>query len=906
MTLLRYAMKSIAGARIRFVLTTLSVVIGVSFTVGVFITTDGLRSTFDDLSQDIFEGIDLSVRSRVDFGERGLNAPLVDPALEEVVQSIEGVAAAEGGVFELNVVPIDADGDPLESVGPPQMGVSWPVDQTLSQVSVWDDGISRPPRGPDEFAMDADTARENNFVIGEQYRVATPSGTETFTLVGHFRFGNRDDATVGAQITAWDRDTARRVLHNGGGFDSIDVRLQPGASLEVVTKNIDAVLENHLEVVTNEVLVEEQADEFNEVIGFFQNFLLGFAIVILVVSAFIIYNTFTIIIGQRIRELGLLRALGASGRQISQTVVGEAVVVGLVSTGLGLGGGVLLALLLRAVFSALGLDLPDSPIVIGPRTIVSAVAIGVGVTLVSAIWPALKARRVSPMAALADDARLGEAHTRRSLWLGMALLIAGVAVVALGIASESTGLIVLAGLIGPVLVYAGGGRLHPLAGRAGVLILGVALLVVAILADLSTGSTLALLGMGALSVFLGMNLLSPAFAAPVALFLGNLPARLFGISGRLSRQNSARSPRRTASTASALMIGLALVSMVTVLGQSFKQTLSDTLDDSVSADWLICVGNCNSEVAAFSPKAAQSMAELPEIESVVTYRSLWEAARTPDGEEHSVFSTDLDVFTTHLDPDIVAGTLVGAGPGNLVVYEDEAEDRGVGVGEQVELEFVDGTRASFEVVALFSDNTILGSPWVIDNRDWDTYFSTNQDNFISAITAPGYTAPQARAALDSVIVDYPQLEVRDQAEFLDNQESQIDNFLTLVNVFLAISLVIALMGIANTLALSVFERTRELGLLRAVGMTRRQTRRMIRWEGAIVATFGGLMGTIIGVLFAWAAVLVIPSSFIAALAVPWLTLIIYLAGAAVAGLVAASFPARRAGRLNVLDAIAHQ
>ncbi|WP_419919015.1 ABC transporter permease [Candidatus Poriferisocius sp.] len=911
MILVRYALKSIAGARIRFVLTTLAVVIGVSFTVGVFITTDGLRSTFDDLSQDIFEGVDLSVRSQVEFGDRTLDAPLVDPALEEVVRSVDGVAAAEGGVFEINVVPIKADGESLDSFGPPQMGVSWPDDSQLSQLTVWPDGMSRPPRGPDEFALDADTARENGFEIGERYRISTPTGTQAFTLVGYFRFGTSENATVGAQISAWDRETAQKVLHGNRGFDSIDIRLEPGASKETTAASITAALAaqgvNNLEVVPNEMLVEEQTDEFGEVIGFFQNFLLGFAIVILVVSAFIIYNTFTIIIGQRIRELGLLRALGASGRQISQTVVGEAIVVGLVSTGLGLVGGVGLAVMLRAIFNAIGLDLPDAPIVVGSRTVIAAFAIGVGVTLVSAIWPALKARRVVPMAALAEDARLSASEVHRAPWLGGLLIAAAVAVVALGISFPSTGLIVLTGLAGPILMYTGGVRLHPFAGRVGVLVLGVALLTLAILVDLSTGNTLALLGMGALSVFLGMNLLSPTFAGPVALLLGGLPARVFGISGNLSRLNAARNPGRTSSTASALMIGLALVSMVTVLGQSFKQTLSDTLDDSVSADWLICVGNCNNEFAAFSPAAAQAMSERAELESVVSYRAREGSVRTPtDGDEHTLFSTDLDVFNSHLDPDIVAGSLAGAGSGDIVVLEDEATERGIQVGDRVELEFVGGRRANFEVVALFADDTILGSPWVIDNRDWDTYLSSSQDQFLSAVTAPGFTAQQARAALESVTAEYPQLEIRDQAEFLENQESQIDNFLMLVNVFLGISLVIALMGIANTLALSVFERTRELGLLRAVGMTRRQTRRMIRWEGAIVSTFGGLLGTVVGVLFAWAAVQVIPSSFISVFAVPWTILLIYLAGAALAGLVAASFPARRAGRLNVLDAIAHQ
>ena len=909
-----------------------------AFTVGVFVTTDGLRATFGDLSEDIYRGVDLSVRSQTEFGDRELNAPLVDPALQDVVRSVDGVAAADGGVFEFNVIAIEPDGEPLTSFGPPQMGVSWPTDDLLSQVSVWPDGISRPPRGPDEFAMDARTALNNGFEIGERYRVSTPTGTKEFTLVGHFRFGTGEDATVGAQIMAWDVDTAIDVLHDGGGLDSIDVRLEPGASAESVAAALAAALPDNLEVVANEQLVEEQTDEFNEVIGFFRNFLLGFAIVILVVSSFIIYNTFTILVGQRIRELGLLRALGASGNQVTFMVIGEAVVVGLIATGLGLGVGVLIAVGLQAMFGALGAELPDSPLVMKGATVILAFAIGVGVTAVSAVWPALRARKVPPMAALAADVRLSVSDVRPAPQLGALLYGLGVAVVVAGVAAQSPGIIVGAALVGSVLLYAGGSRIHPVFGRASVLLLGVVLLVIAVVADFSTVDILVLLGMGALLVFVGMNLVSPIFANPAVRFLGRLTPLLLilglpvilliglgalvlrqgsrwrrwvrdlfvGVSWRLARQNAARTPQRTASTASALMIGLALVSMVTVLGQSFKQTLADVLDESVNSDWLICVGGCGDPTAAFSPLAAQAMAAQPELESVVTVRFRFDAARTAaDQQEQDIGATDLDVITRHIDPDIVAGSTAGAGAGQLLLHDGEAEDLGVGVGDVVELEFPGGELVSLEVAAIFSDATVLGA-WVIDHADWDRYMTGDQDQFISAITAEGYTADQARAALESVTVDFPQLEVRDQAEFRASQESQIDTFLVVVNVFLGISLVIALIGITNTLALSVFERTRELGLLRAVGMSRLQTRRTIRWEGAIVAAFGGIMGAVIGVLFGWAAVVVIPDSFISAFAVPWFTLIVYMVVAAVAGLIAAYFPARRASRLNILDAIAYE
>jgi len=542
------------------------------------------------------------------------------------------------------------------------------------------------------------------------------------------------------------------------------------------------------------------------------------------------------------------------------------------------------------------------------------------------------------MAALAADVRLSVSDVRPAPQLGALLYGLGVAIVVAGVAPPPPWITVVAALGGAVLLQAGGSRIHPVFGRASVLVLGALLLVVAVVADFSTVDILVLLGMGALLVFVGMNLVTPIFANPAVRVLGRLtplllilglPAILLiglgalilrrgsrwrqwvrdlfvGVSWRLARQNAARTPRRTASTASALLIGLALVSMVTVLGQSFKQTLADVLDESVHSDWLICVGGCGDPTAAFSPLAAEAMAAQPELESVVTVRFRFDAARTAlDAQTQDIGSTDLDVIARHIDPDIVAGSTVGAGAGQLLLHDGEADDLGVGVGDSVELEFPGGELASLEVAAIFSDATLLGG-WMIDHADWDRYMTGNQDQFISAITAEGYTAAQARTAVESVIADFPQLEVRDQAEFRASQESQIDTFLVVVNVFLGISLVIALIGITNTLALSVFERTRELGLLRAVGMSRLQTRRTIRWEGAIVAAFGGIMGAVIGILFAWAAVVVIPDSFISAFAVPWFTLIVYMVVAALAGLAAAYFPARRASRLNILEAIAYE
>ena len=906
MSLVGYSIKSIAGTRIRFVLTTLAVVVSVGFTVGVLVTTSGLRSTFGTLSEDIFQGVDLSVRPELAFGDRGESGTMVESDLLDDVRAVDGVAAAIGSVVEFNVVPITADGEAVELFGPPQIGVGWPADDSLGAFEVWPDGISRIPSGADEFAMDADTAHENGFEVGERYRVSTPSGTEAFILVGLFSYGSGDNATAGAQMMAWDIETARQLLHNGGGYDRIDIRVESNTSRAAVAAAVAAVVYDGLEVVANEDLVEEQSDLFDEFIGFFEYFMLGFAVVILVVSAFIIYNTFTILVSQRTRELGLLRAMGASGRQVTAIVVGEAVAVGVVASAAGLGLGVLISLGIRALISSFGAGLPDAPIVVGANAILAAILVGVVVTAVSAIWPALRARRVAPMAAITGNLPARLTEVRRSTRLEKLLTALSVILVAFGIFSDSAFFIVVTALLGAVLAFVGGRNLpHPV-GQARVLILGLAMLVVAIIGDFTTSSLLALLGMSALLVFVGMNLVSPVFAVPVARVLGWLPARISQVSGRLARQNAERSPRRTANTASALMISLALVSMVSVLGQSFKQTLEDTLDRSVKSDWLICPGRCADPSDTFSPRAAQSIRENDEVFSVLNYRYKFEGIRSPiDGDIDDVGAADLDEVSLHFDLDVKEGNLASAGAGDVVLHTDQAEDLSVGVGDQLDLEFPDGQIGTFEVAAIFGDSAVLGS-WLIDLADWDRYLVAQEDSFISALTAPGYTADEAREVLERSTLAYPQLNVRDQVEFQETQEDQIDTFLAVVSAFLAISLIVALMGVANTLALSVFERTRELGLLRAVGMSRRQARRMIRWEGGIVAVFGGLMGITVGVLFGWATVEIIPDAFVSAFAIPWGTLCLYLVIVAVAGLLAASIPARRASRLNVLEAISYE
>jgi putative ABC transport system permease protein len=350
------------------------------------------------------------------------------------------------------------------------------------------------------------------------------------------------------------------------------------------------------------------------------------------------------------------------------------------------------------------------------------------------------------------------------------------------------------------------------------------------------------------------------------------------------------------------MIGLALVGGVSVVGSSLKATFADIIDDSAQADWYVCQGQCGFGFG-FSDQLADDLAALPEVESVVAYKFISSAFQTDDGDVRDGFAADLADYPDHLDSEIVAGEVTGE-PSEVLVFEDLAEELAVGVGDELPLTFSSGTTQRLTVGAIYADNAIPAPAEIIFSNDLAAVeFPNNRDGFISVVSAEGVNDESARAALEAVGADYADIEVRDKEEFKSSQSGIIDQFLAIINVFLGLALIIALVGIANTLALSVFERTREIGLLRAIGATRRQTSMLIRWEGAIIATFGGVLGIVVGVLLGVIAVVIIPNEFIAKLDIPVAQLLIYVAIAALAGLLAAWLPARRAAKLNVLEAI---
>jgi putative ABC transport system permease protein len=897
MTLLKLALRGVRARPGRFLLTSLAVLVGVALTSAVFVFTDSLRETFGDLSQDIETGYDVAVRSEIPFGERENAAP-VPVEVRQALEGIDGIARVQPRILDFGVLPKDAAGEPITGNGP-NIGVNWD-EATPDPTLFLNEG--RPPATSSEFAIEAIIAEENDLVIGETYVVQTRAGTADFTLVGTLNFADPEETAIaGAVLVAFETETALQLLNEGVGYDDITVTFAEGADAEAVTASVADAIPEGLEVVPVEDVAAEQAAEFNEFIDIFRTILLVFAFVILLVAAFIIYNVFSIVVGQRIQEIGLLRALGATGQQVTQSIALEAFLVGVFATVVGVLLGLPIAAGLQALLAALDFGPDNLSTPLRPTTVVVGAFLGIGLTMAAAIWPALRARQVSPMAALRADVQ-PEQRTVPNPILGTILTLAGILAVVLGFVFDEYLLLLILTVVASILIYLGTMRRNDRYGRFSLVAMAAVLVAIAMTANLRASMLLALLGASALTAFLGLNLISPTFATPAARFLGAPIGRL-GVPGRLARENAGRNPQRTATAASALMIGL-------VVAASFKATFADVLNDSVSAD-LIVLGDTNGPpgTGGFSPEVAATIAGLPEISSVLSVQYLpSQFATVIDGDARDAYATELATVEQHFDPEVVEVDPALFGSNAVLLHTDEAENLGVEVGSTFEIELVDRSTTELTVAGIFDNLAIFDTGWVVDSellRGSSTTVAP-QDLFVTAIEADGVETADAKVAVEDAIAAFAQLDTFTKDEFQAEQESQIDQTLTVVNVLLFVSVILALLGVAITLALSVFERTREIGLTRAVGGTRRQVKRMVRGEGVIVALFGGVLGVGLGVIFGAACVQIIPDDFVDTLSIPWGSMVIYMIVAAVAGLIAAYFPARRAAKLNVLEAISYE
>lgn len=888
--------RNVLSNKARFLLTSFAVLIGVAFVSGSFMLTDSLKNVFKDLFGEINQNIDVQVRTKVAFGNKFSGNP-VPVSLLDVVRKVPGVGVAEGSVQQSTVTIVGKDGKAKLPSGGPTIGVSW----SSSKLSSLHLKTGRQPTGAGEAALDTRAASKAGYRTGDTMTLLLPEGKVPYTLVGTFDFG-KSNSLAGAYLVAFDPVVAANVLGTGGGFNTIDVHAADGVDKAKLLTDVRAALPTGYEAIDNETLVKQSTDQVNGFLDSFGTALLVFAFISLFVSAFIINNTFAILMSQRIRELAMLRAVGATGRQITMMVIGEALMVGLVASVLGMAGGALVATGLRALFSAAVGTLPGG-LVLTARTVIFALVVGFGVTLVSALAPARRAATVPPVAAMSGSHSFMIGNATRRLVLAAVAAAGGLALLVWGLFGRpggTKGVLSLSGA-GALLLFLGVAGLSRLIARPVVLAIGRVLAPVARLGGRL--SRLPVIGhLGELLSFVGRAIKRPftrkAHREPLR--YRRLPADGSGMAPKLARENAARTPRRTSATASALMIGLALVSAIAVLGASLKSTFRSQLKSSVTADLFIT----DRSFTGFSSAVTDKIRTVPGIESASGFRA---GEVQVNGSTKQLGAVDAQSFGDLVDLKVKQGKLTDMGLNEVFVHKDPAKDLKLHVGSQLDVRFPSTGVKKLTVAGIYDDASVAGN-WLVDLSTYKENFTGQPNDFFAgAKLAKGADLETVKSAVaDLLSAEAPSLKVQDRQEFRKSQEQQLNGLLAVINGLLGLAVFIAVIGIANTLALSVYERTRELGLLRAVGMTTLQMRRMVRWEAAIVSVFGALLGIAVGVVLGLLVSVALPSTAVSKIVLPFVQLLLYVGAALLAGVWAARKPAKRAARMNVLDAIAHE
>lgn len=832
--------------KFRLISTSLSVLIGVAFLAGSMILIDTLGESFDSLVTDINEGVDVVVRSE-DMIESGFNEVRgrIDESLVETVRGIDGVAAAEPGV-EGYAQLIDTAGDPVgdPAQGAPTIGVNWTDAEALRQVTLVDGSA---PQAPNEIVVDRHTADDNGFAVGDSVTVLLQVPPEMFTISGIVTFGETD-SLLGASLTIFEFSTAQRVLGTPGKINSVTVAAQSGVSQEELSDRIAAAMPAGIETITGEESIDELQTDISDALGFFNTFMTIFALIALFVAAFIIYNTFSILVAQRTKETALLRALGAGRRQVIGAVLLEALLVGLIASGLGILGGLAVAEGLKQLLAGFGFEIPASGLVFEPSTAYNALIAGVLITAVSALIPAFRASRTSPLEALREASVDDSALSRSRMIFGVLWLAVSLGLLFLGLFTDA-------------------------------------------------GQRLFSIGLGAAGVFIAVAALGPVVARPFARIVGAPLARLRGLPGELAQENGMRNPQRTATTAAALMIGVGLVSAIAIFASSTTRSVDKIIDESVIGDLIIDSGSQG--FFGLSPDLAEEVNDLPEVEVATGVRL---ALTEVDGDSETILAFDTTTMDQLADVSLLQGVPADLGTNGLAVLDTEAEDRGWTIGSPVAIRFVDTGVQQFEVQVIYGEDQLVG-PMFMSNEAYEANNEQVFDLSIYVLSNDSVPTEQFRSAVEQVAAPYPNADVLSLSELKQSVRDQVDQMLALVYALLALAIVIALIGIANTLALSIVERTREIGLLRSLGMTRSQLRATVRWESFLIALLGSTLGLIIGVFFGWAMVQALKDEGITELSIPPVQIAVVVLIAVVAGVLASLRPAARAAKLPILEAV---
>ena len=838
--MVRTAIKGLMANRLRMTLTGLSIVLGVAFVAGSFVFTDTINARFETLFTDVFAGVDATVRPNPE--STTVDGASLDESVLANVEAVDGVEVAAGSVGGFAQM-IDADGDPIGGQGPPSLGFSWTEITALNSLTISEEN-GRPPSAPGEVAIDVATAQAESFEVGDEIEIQTMGGVDTYTIVGLATFGSEDNL-AGATLSAFELSQAQQLFDMEGKLSQIDVLAAEGVDTEALVSAVSEVVADNIEVVTGDQQTQEQLDAVTEGLAFLNTALLAFAGVAVFVGAFVIQNTFRITVAQRVRKLALLRAVGATGSQVVRLVLIEAAIVAVLASAVGVIVGIGVAELIKTVMDAAGLGIPDGPLTVEVRTVVVSMIVGLGVTLLAALLPARRASSIPPVAAMSETSARS---TPRSLRIRT---FVGFAIAGLGAAAMTAGLL------------------------------------------LENGASLALVATGAGGLFLGASTLAPLIARPVARLLA---APIRGVTGKLARENTIRQPRRTASTASALMIGVALVAFTSIFAASIKSSISDTLEGSFPADLAF---QSTSFDVGLSPAALD---ELRERDAFSVISEVNTGPAEIEGDEITVAGVDPE--TVERVYDLGASVALSELGDDLLVHESALEANKWSVGDSLTIEYGGGKSAEAAIVGTYTDSTF--AQFVIAEEVFVSNLGEDRVAIAFARLADSVTLEEGQTAADEALASFPNVDVNTRSDQIAEAEAQVDQLVTLFTGLLSLALVIALLGIANTLALSIVERTREIGLLRAVGMARRQVRQMVRWEAMITSVFGAILGVGIGTIIGFAVVTSLADEGLGSFALPGAQLVVWLLAAAVAGLIASLGPARKAARLNVLTAISYE
>ncbi|MDT0341696.1 ABC transporter permease [Streptomyces litchfieldiae] len=853
MTVLKTSLRSFLSHKGRMLLSGIAIVLSVAFVCGTLVFTDTLNTTFDKFFSSTASDVTVGPEEEENAQDTGREG-MIPASVVDRVRAVEGVESAEGVVINTQLTVVDEAGDSVgSSNGAPTIGADWGPDIQRSMELT--EGTE--PRGAGEALLDADTAERADIAIGDELKIITVSGTHMVTVTGYAAFTTTNP---GAPYVLLEPAAAREALLGAADvISSVHVQAADGVGEEELRDRIVAGLGGGFEVETR----AENEEAMNEDVGGFLDVMryamLGFAGIAVLVGIFLIVNTFSMLVAQRTREIGLMRAIGSSRRQVNRSVLIEALLLGFLGSVAGVGAGIGLAVGLMQLMNSAGINMNTSDLTVAPSTPVAGLLVGVLATVVAAWLPARRASRVSPMAALRDAGTPGDAAAGR-----------------------------VRGVLGLVLTGAGAAALVAAAG-----------------ADEASDGSMYLAG-GLLLTLLGAVVVGPLLASVVVRVLNAIVLRVFGSVGRMAGRNALRNPRRTGATAGALMIGLALVGSLSVVSASVVASASDQLDRSVGADFIV---DTTGE-QLITPEAAEAVRAVPGLAHVTDYTVVSLELTTPDGKstDEEVIAAD-PTYAQDLRTPVVAGELAAAyEPDRISVGESFAEDHGLSVGEEITARFVGGDEGvRLTVAAITSEDTLFDQGAMYLSTDTARAHLPAAEmplNSVMFITAEDGQRAAAYPALKAALEPFPQYEVSDQEDYKQQLEDEIGMLLNIVYALLALAIIVAILGVVNTLALSVIERTREIGLMRAIGLSRRQLRRMVRLESVVIALFGALLGLGLGLGWGVTAQRVLATSGFSVLEIPWPTIVTVFVGSAVVGLAAALFPAFRAGRMNVLRAIA--